>query len=117
MEEDEQNMEEQNVIPAKQRITFYAPKTVQEIIEQVKIERGDDSITDAVCQIIIEYGSNKHIRHIENLVDGRFSNTIDEINELRIQNELLSERLSLVESKCATVNRAVSEMQTQYKKE
>jgi len=117
MEEEEQNMEEQNVIPAKQRVTFYAPRTVQEIIEQVKIERGDDSITDAVCQIIIEYGSNKHIRYIQDLVDGKFSSTVEEINELKIQNELLSERLSNVESKCATVNRAVSEMKESYKKE
>lgn len=117
MEEEEQNMEEQNVIPAKQRVTFYAPKTVQEIIEQVKIERGDDSITDAVCQIIIEYGSNRQLRRIEDFVDGKFSSTIDEINELKIQNELLHERLSHVESKCATVNRAVSEIKESYKKE
>ena len=42
--------EEQPIIPSKQRVTFYAPKTVLDIIEQVKLERGDDSITDAVCQ-------------------------------------------------------------------
>lgn len=109
--------EEQSIIPTKQRVTFYAPKTVQDIIEQVKIERGDDSITDAVCQIIIEYGTHKQLSRFEDFVDGKFSNTIDEINELKIQNELLRERLSLVESKCATVNRAVSEIQNSYKKE
>ena len=109
--------EEQPIIPSKQRVTFYAPKTVLDIIDQVKLERGDDSITDAVCQIIIEYGTHKQIRRFEDFVDGKFSNTIDEINELKIQNELLRERLSLVESKCATVNRAVSEIQNSYKKE
>lgn len=108
---------EQIIVPLKQRVTFYAPKTVLDIIEQVKVERGDDSTTDAVCQIIIEYGSNRQLRRIEDFVDGKFSTTIKEINDLKIQNEILHERLSLVESKCATVNRAVSEMQNDYKKE
>ena len=110
-------MEEQTLSPTKQRVTFYAPKTVLDIIEQVKIERGDDSITDAVCQIIIEYGTHKQLQRIESVIDGKFSAALEEINALKIQNETLRDRLSLVESKCASVNRAVSEMQSTYKRE
>ena len=111
------SMEENVIIPSKQRVTFYAPKTVLDIIEQVKLERGDDSITDAVCQIIIEYGTHKQLRRIESLIDDKFSLTIGEINALKVQNDTLRDRLSLVESKCASVNRTVSEMQNTYKKE
>lgn len=110
-------MEELPVTPSKQRVTFYAPKTVLDIIEQVKAERGDDSITDAVCQIIIEYGTHKQLKRIESVIDGKFAAALEEINALKIQNETLRDRLSLVESKCASVNRAVSEIQSTYSKD
>ena len=110
-------MEDTSIAPSKQRVTFYAPKTVLDIIERVKIERGDDSITDAVCQIIIEYGAHKLLRQIEGNIERKFSSTFDEINELKIQNETLRDRLSLVESKCASVNQVVSEIQSTYKRE
>lgn len=105
------------VAPTKQRVTFYAPKTVLEIIEKVKIERGDDSITDAVCQIIVEYGAHKELQRMEGIIESKFAAALAEITELKVQNETLRDRLSLVESKCASVNRAVSEMQSTYKKE
>ena len=110
-------MEDTSIAPSKQRVTFYAPKTVLDIIERVKIERGDDSITDAVCQIIIEYGAHKLLHQIEGNIERKFSSTFDEINELKIQNETLRDRLSLVESKCASVNQVVSEIQSTYKRE
>lgn len=111
------HMDEQPVVPSKQRVTFYAPKTVLEIIEKVKIEREDDSITDAVCQIIVEYGAHKELQRMEGIIESKFAAALAEISELKIQNETLRDRLSLVESKCASVNRAVSEMQSTYKKE
>ena len=60
---------------------------------------------------------HKQLRRIENLIDDKFSLTIEEINALKVQNDTLRDRLSLVESKCASVNRTVSEMQNTYKKE
>ncbi len=101
----------------KRRITFYAPKNVLEIIEQVIVERNDISITDAICQIIIEYGSHKQLRRIEGLIHEKFSNALEEINDLKNENETLRDRLSLVESKCASANRAVAEMQRSYFRE
>lgn len=95
---------------AKQRITFYASQMILDIINRMKCERGDDSITDAVCQIISEYGSLKTMSAIEQTVDERFSRTHAVILSLKAQNEALRDRLSLVEAKCASVNREVSEM-------
>ena len=108
---------EDEFLPSKQRVTFYAPQTVVKYIEKMKSERKDDSTTDAVCQIITEWGSNQHIFQVMGLIDSKFAEALEEINLLKNQNETLNDRLSLVESKCASVNRAVSEMQNSYKRE
>lgn len=103
----------QEASPAgKQRLTFYATKPVRDIIEMVKAERGDDSITDAVCQIIIEYGTQRNISRIEREVNERFSRILAEYQSLKLQNETLRDRLSLVEARCASVNREVLELKT-----
>lgn len=96
----------------KERVTFYAPQTVLEIIDRVKTERNDNSITDAICQIIIEYGTQLQMKRLEKDIDIKFRESLQEITSLKTENEVLKDRLSLLESKCAQLNRTVSEMQT-----
>ncbi|MDO5845523.1 MAG: hypothetical protein Q4Q04_01225 [Methanocorpusculum sp.] len=102
--------------PIKQRVTFYAPKTVLDIIETVQEERNDDSITDAVCQIIIEYGARRELQRIEAELKTKFDDAAGSIEILKNENEVLRDRLSLIEAKYAAVNRAVAEMHEPYTK-
>lgn len=100
----------------KQRVTFYAPQTVMDIIEKVKVERNDDSITDAVCQIIIEYGTRCGMKEIEDKFFRMFDESADKLETLKAENDILRDRLALIESKYASLNRAVAEIRAPYKK-
>ncbi len=98
--------------PTKQRVTFYAPQTVLDIIAMVKEERNDDSVTDAVCQIVIEYGTRREMREREGQIQDKFAALREEMQDLKSANDVLKDRLEIVETKYANMNRAFAEIQS-----
>lgn len=100
----------------KQRVTFYAPKTVMDVIEKVKIDRNDSSITDAVCQIIIEYGIHRNMKELEKNISCMFDEAAANLEIMKSEHDSLRNRLALAESKYASLSRAVAEIQAPYKK-
>ncbi|HJJ47706.1 MAG TPA: hypothetical protein O0X39_01765 [Methanocorpusculum sp.] len=100
--------------PAKKRITFYASRTVSDIIESVKEAQGSDSVTDALTQIILNY-ANQHVLHtIGDEVKSNYAEQIEDTREMRAKIEVLENRLAGLEEKYAIMNTLFTELQKAY---
>lgn len=94
----------------KVRLSFYASQTVLDILEQAKIEEHTNSTTDVLTQIILEYANHKILKDISNDVQRTSGASADMMKNVLSEQDVLKERLSLLESKFALLHRNVDEL-------
>lgn len=94
----------------KVRLSFYASQTVLDILEQAKIEEHTNSTTDILTQIILEYANHKVLKDITQDVQKSSGASADMVKTVLSEQDVLKERLSLLESKFALLHRNVDEI-------
>jgi hypothetical protein len=100
--------------PAKKRVTFYASRTVSEIIDSVKEAQGSDSVTDALTQIVLNYANQRVLHTIGDEVKSNYAEQVEDTREMRAKIDILESRLAGLEEKYAVMNTMFTELQKAY---
>lgn len=99
----------------KERITFYAPPKIFEILTNIVSSGRYANQGEAICAAIMAFGNEIQKYETSKIVDTRFNDMEIEMQQLHATIDVLSDRLSLVEQKYSLLTLAVGEKETEYR--
>lgn len=104
---------------SKDRIVFYAPPQISEIINKIISSGAESTISGAICKAISEYWSmieERQVRDETNDQSAQIREHSQDIAELQAALTVISDRLAFMEQKYAMVSTVLAEESAKYRR-